>query len=130
PGTFMTVSGNLAFQSGAIYLVTLNPTTSTFTNVGGTASLNGSAAALYLAGNYISKKYTILTAAGGVSGTFGSLVNTNVPANFTSSLSYDANHAYIDLALNFVPNPSPNFGPGLHTNQQHVAHTLVNFLKD
>jgi autotransporter-associated beta strand protein len=127
PGSSMTVTGNLALQSGAMYLVTLNPATSTFTNVGGTASLNGTAAAVYLAGNYISKKYTILTAAGGVSGTFGSLVNTNVPANFTSTLSYDANHAYIDLALAFVPNPTPNFGSGLNINQQNVANSLVNF---
>jgi autotransporter-associated beta strand protein len=127
PGSSMTVSGNLALQSGAMYLVTLNPTTSTFTNVGGTASLNGTAAAVYLAGNYISKKYTILTAAGGVAGTFGSLVNTNVPANFSSTLSYDANNAYINLVLNFVPNPAPNFGPGLNINQQNVANALVNF---
>jgi fibronectin-binding autotransporter adhesin len=127
PGSSMTVTGNLAFQSGAMYLVTLNPTTASFASVGGTASLNGTAAAVYLAGNYISKKYTILTAAGGVSGTFGSLVNTNVPANFTSSLSYDANNAYINLTLNFVPNPAPNFGGGLNINQQNVANTLVNF---
>jgi autotransporter-associated beta strand protein len=127
PGTFMAVTGNLAFQSGAMYLVTLNPTTASFASVGGTASLNGTAAAVYLAGNYISKKYTILSAAGGVSGTFGSLVNTNVPANFTSSLSYDANNAYVNLVLNFVPNPAPNFGSGLNVNQQNVANTLVNF---
>ncbi len=125
PGSFMTVAGNLAFQSGAIYLVTLNPTTASFASVGGTASLNGTAAALYVAGNYISKKYTILSAAGGVSGTFGSLVNTNVPTNFTSTLSYDANNAYINLTLNL--NPAPNFGSGLNINQQNVANTLVNF---
>jgi uncharacterized protein with beta-barrel porin domain len=127
PGSSMTVAGNLAFQSGAMFLVTLNPTTASFASVGGTASLNGTAAAVYLAGNYISKKYTVLTAAGGISGTFGSLVNTNVPANFTSTLSYDANNAYLNLALNFVPNPAPNFGSGLNTNQQNVANTLVNF---
>jgi uncharacterized protein with beta-barrel porin domain len=125
PGTFMTVSGNLAFQSGAMYLVALNPTTASLAKVGGTASLNGTAAALYVAGNYVSKKYTILTATGGVSGTFGSLVNTNAPTNFTSTLSYDANNAYIDLTLNL--NPAPNFGPGLNINQQNVANTLVNF---
>jgi uncharacterized protein with beta-barrel porin domain len=123
PGSSMTVAGNLAFQSGAMYLVTLNPTTASFASVGGTASLNGSAAAVYVAGNYISKKYTILSAAGGVSGIFGSLANTNVPANFTSSLSYDANNAYINLTLN----PAPNFGNGLNVNQQNVANTLVNF---
>jgi uncharacterized protein with beta-barrel porin domain len=127
PGTSMTVTGNLAFQSGALYLVQLNPTTASFANVGGTAALNGTAAAVYLAGNYVSKKYTILTAVGGVSGTFGSLVNTNVPANFTSTLSYDANNAYVNLTLNFVPNPAPNFGSGLNINQQNVANTLVNF---
>jgi fibronectin-binding autotransporter adhesin len=120
PGSSMTVAGNLAFQSGAMYLVALNPTTASFANVGGTASLNGTAAAVYLAGNYLSKKYTILTAAGGVNGTFGSISNTNVPANFSSTLSYDANNAYIDLTLNF--NPS-----GLNINQQNVANTLVNF---
>ncbi len=127
PGSSMTVSGNLAFQSGAMYLVALNPTTASFANVGGTASLNGIAAAVYLAGNYVSKQYTILSASGGVGGTFGSIVNTNVPANFTSTLSYDANHAYIDLTLNFIPNPGPNFGSGLNINQQNVANTLVNF---
>jgi uncharacterized protein with beta-barrel porin domain len=127
PGSSMTVTGNLAFQSGAMYLVALNPATASFASVGGAASLNGTAAAVYLAGNYVSKKYTILSAAGGVSGTFGSLVNTNVPTNFTSTLSYDANNAYINLTLNFVPNPAPNFGGGLDTNQQNVANTLVNF---
>src|SRR6185295_425962 len=73
PGSSMAIAGNLAFQSGALYLVALNPTTASFAGVSGTASLNGTAAAVYLAGNYISKKYTILTAAGGVSGSFGSL---------------------------------------------------------
>jgi autotransporter-associated beta strand protein len=121
PGSFMTVTGNLAFQSGAMYLVTLNPTTASFAKVGGTAALNGTAAAVYLAGNYVSKKYTILTATGGVSGTFGSLVNVNVPTNFTSALSYDANNAYIDLTLNFT---TPG---GLNVNQQNVANTLLNF---
>jgi fibronectin-binding autotransporter adhesin len=125
PGSSMTVTGNLAFQSGAMYLVALNPTTASLAKVGGTASLNGTAAAVYVTGNYISKKYTILSATGGVSGTFGSLVNTNVPTNFTSTLSYDANNAYIDLTLNM--NPAPNFGPGLNINQQNVANTLVNF---
>src|SRR5205085_8544767 len=86
PGSSMTVSGNLALQSGAMYLVALNPATATFANVGGTASLNGTAAAVYLAGNYASKKYTILTPSACLSGTFVSLVTTNVPPNCTPSL--------------------------------------------
>jgi hypothetical protein len=65
PGTFMTVNGNLAFQSGALYLVQLNPATSTFASVTGTASLNGAAGAAFLPGSYVAKQYTILTAAAG-----------------------------------------------------------------
>lgn len=51
--------------------------------------------------------------------TVGSLVNTNLPANFTSSVSYDGNHAYLDLSL------KPNFGSGLSGNQQAVANALT-----
>jgi uncharacterized protein with beta-barrel porin domain len=89
--------------------------------------------ALYASGSYISKQYTILTATGGVSGEFGSLVNTNLPSNFKASLSYDANDAYLNLALNFTPSapPSgpvpPNFGGGLSSNQQAVGNALINF---
>ena len=35
----MTVSGNLALQSGATYLVALNPATASFANVGGKTML-------------------------------------------------------------------------------------------
>ncbi len=120
PGSSMTVAGNLAFQSGALYLVQLNPATSSFANVTGAASLNGSAGAAFLAGNYVAKQYTILTAAGGVSGTFGSFNTQGIPSGFQASLSYDANHAYLDLFLNFAP-------PHLNTNQQNVANALTNF---
>ena len=121
PGTSMAVTGNLAFQSGALYLVQLNPTTSTLANVTGTASLNGSAGAAFLAGSYVAKQYTILTAAGGVSGTFGSFNTQAIPSGFTASLSYGANNVILDLHLGFSP-PTQ-----LNGNQQNVANALVNF---
>ena len=71
----------------------------------GTASLNGGAGAAFLAGNYVAKQYTILTAAGGVSGTFGSFDTLGIPSGFKASLSYDANDVFLNLALNFVPPP-------------------------
>jgi autotransporter-associated beta strand protein len=121
PGSFMSVTGNLAFQSGALYLVQLNPTTSTLTRVNGTASLNGSAGAAFLAGNYVAKQYTILTAAGGVSGTFGSFDTLAIPNGFNASLSYDAKNVFLNLNLNFaVPG-------GLNVNQQNVGNALTNF---
>jgi uncharacterized protein with beta-barrel porin domain len=122
PGSSMTVTGNLAFQSGAIYLIQLNPVTSSFANVTGTATLGGATVdASWANGSYISKQYTILTATGGVNGTFGPLVNTNLPANFSTGLSYDADNAYLNLILNFaIPG-------GLNGNQQNVGNALTNF---
>jgi hypothetical protein len=71
-----------------------------------TATIGGSAQAVFANSNYISKTYEILTATGGVSGTFSGLSNNNLPNNFSDALSYDANNAYLNLTLNFVPPPS------------------------
>jgi uncharacterized protein with beta-barrel porin domain len=127
----LTVQGNLTFTAGATYLVEASPANAdriNVTGVTGTATLGGATVnALFAAGTYVNKQYTILNASGGVSGTFSSLVNTNLPANFTSSLSYDAHDVFLNLTLNFIPPTPPNFGPGLNINQQNVANTLVNF---
>jgi autotransporter-associated beta strand protein len=121
-GSSMTVSGNLAFQSGAQYLVQLNPATSSFATATGTATLGGATVkASFAPGSYVARQYTILHSDVAVNGTFAGPVNTNLPANFHTSLSYDANNAYLDLILNFAV-PS-----GLNQNQQNVANTLVNF---
>jgi autotransporter-associated beta strand protein len=123
PGTSMTISGNLAFQSGAQYLVQLNPATSSFANVTGMATLGGATVnAFYANGSYVAKQYTILTARS-VSGAFGSVVNTNLPSGFKTDLSYDATHAYLDLSLAFIPQP----GSGLSGNQQNVGNAIINF---
>jgi hypothetical protein len=72
-----------------------------FANVSGAATLGGATVnAIFAPGSYIAKQYTILTA-GSISGAFGAVTNTNLPANFTDTLSYDATHAYLNLALAF-----------------------------
>jgi autotransporter-associated beta strand protein len=124
PGSFLSVTGNLAFQSGALYLVQLSPATSTFTKVSGTATLNGLAGASFAPGSYVSKQYTILTAAGGVGGTFSGLQTLGLPSGFSASLSYDAKDAYLNLTLGFN---GSNYGGGLNINQQNVANALTNF---
>ena len=124
PGTSMTVAGNLAFASGALYVVSLDPSTASFAHVTGQATLGGATVdAVFAAGSYVSKRYTILTAGGGVSGTFGAVANTNLPSNFHTSLSYDSNDAYLDLALNFAPPSLPS--SGLNGNQQSVANAII-----
>ncbi|MDE5445986.1 autotransporter domain-containing protein [Bradyrhizobium sp. CSA207] len=122
-GSSMTVTGSLALQSGASYMVQINPTTSSSANVTGAATLGGSTVkAIYANGSYVAKQYTILTAAS-ISGTFGSLVDTNLPSNFHTTLSYDGTNAYLNLGLNFVPPP----GSGLSGNQQNVGNAIVNY---
>jgi len=120
-GSSMNVTGSLALQSGAFYMVQINPATSSFANVTGAATLGGSTVqATYANGSYVSKQYTILTA-GSINGTFGSLVDTNLPSNFHTTLSYDATHAYLNLILNFgIPG-------NINGNQQSVGNGLTNF---
>ncbi|WP_431206496.1 autotransporter domain-containing protein [Bradyrhizobium betae] len=122
PGSAMAVNGSLAFQSGAIYLVQLDPSTASYASVTGAAQLGGATVtANFAAGSYVAKRYMILTASGGVSGTFSTtIVNTSLPSNFHSSLSYDTNDVYLDLTLNFgIPS-------GLNGNQQRVGDALTN----
>jgi len=121
PGSSMTVSGNLAFQSGALYLVQLNSTTSTFANVTGTAALNGTVGASFTAGSIVLPRYTILTAAGGHSGSFAGVDTLGLPAGFVATLSYDPTHAYLNFVLDYGARSN------LSVNQQNVNKTLGNF---
>ena len=113
----------LTFQSGAIYEVFVTPATASLANVSGMATLGGGGVtASFANGSYISKRYTILTA-DSISGSFGTLTNLNLPANFHDAVSYDASHAYLDLALNFQV-PASNT---LNGNQQAVGNALIGF---
>jgi uncharacterized protein with beta-barrel porin domain len=137
PGT-MTVNSNLAFQSGAIYLVQVNPATASSSNVtaGGNATLSGTVQAAFASGAYISRTYTILSAAGGLNGTtFNTLTTSNLPAGFAASLSYTATNAILNLTATLgQPNgPTGPTGPGalgfggLSINQTNVANALNGF---
>ena len=105
-------AGGLTFRPGAHYNIGLTPSAATSTNVSFTAMLGGATVvANFASGNYgtTNKQYTILTA-GNISGTFVTQIqNNNLPANFTDSLSYDSNHVFLNLFLNFsLPNSGLN----------------------
>jgi autotransporter-associated beta strand protein len=122
-GSSMNVNGTLGFSSASTYAVYLNPTTASFATVSGAATLAGAAVnAIFANGSYVAKQYTILTA-GSINGTFGTLTNTNLPINVTSSLSYDETHAYLNLALSFQT-PAAS---GLDGNQSSVGNALTNY---
>ena len=120
-GSSLNVAGNLAFQSGALYLVTLNSTTASFANVTGTADLAGQVGASVLAGSTVKSKYTILTAAGGRNGQFAGVDTLGLPGGLVASLSYDNNNAYLNFVLDYAAKY------GLNINQTNVASALKNF---
>jgi len=102
----------------------VDPSNADRTNVTGSATLGGATVrATFAPGTYVAKQYTIVNATGGVNGAFSGPVNTNLPSGFHTSLSYDANNAFLDLLLNFVPPP----GTGLSGNRQNVGNAIINF---
>jgi T5SS/PEP-CTERM-associated repeat protein len=113
----LTVQGNLSFTAASTYMIQVSPAGRT--NVTGTATLGGATvAANFMTSSFVQKQYVIVNATGGVSGTFGSLVATNLPSNISASLGYDAHDAFLNLTMN----PAA----GLNGNQQSVANALTN----
>jgi autotransporter-associated beta strand protein len=89
----LNVRGNLVFTSAATYLININATTASQTNVTGTATLNG-ATVQVVDDKDITKRhvYTLLTATGGVNGMFNPDV---VGVKNKVDLFYDANNVYL-----------------------------------
>jgi autotransporter-associated beta strand protein len=118
----LTVQGNLVFTAASHYMVEVSPANADRTNVTGSANLGGATVnASFAPGSYVNKQYTIINAAGGVSGTFSSLVNSGLPLGLKSSLSYDANDAFLNVEIVLTQYA------GLSANQQNVANALTSF---
>ncbi len=98
----LTVAGDLTFAAGSTYEVETDPggTGSDLVHVLGTAHLNGASVAhIGMDGSYRPfSTYTILTADGGIDGTFGGV--TSVYAFLTPVLDYDAGNVYLELQRN------------------------------
>ncbi|WP_210337918.1 autotransporter-associated beta strand repeat-containing protein [Bosea sp. 46] len=103
----LTVSGNVSFASGSTYQVEVNAAGQSDRIVAsGSATLSGGTVqVLAESGNYAaSTNYTILTASGGVNGTFTS-VTSNL-AFLTPSLSYGGTNVTLTMTRN-----DTSFGP-------------------
>jgi len=93
--------------------------------------------AAFAAGSYVTRNYTILSAAGGRSGTFSALTTANLPAGFSASLSYTATDVTLNLtaalgALTILGVPNAPGGSGapacaFNINQCNVANALNAF---
>ena len=111
----LNVAGNATFANGSTYVVEANAAgASDRVNATGQAVI-GPTAAVYVtsetgidtgAGFPQSQTYRIVTAAGGISGTFGSV--TDNFAYLVPTLSYDANNVYVTLTReSFVTGSNP-----------------------
>jgi autotransporter-associated beta strand protein len=118
-GTLM-ITGNLAFQSAALYLITVSGANASSASVTGTASLGGTVQAAF-ASPPTTKSYDILHSAGLGGTAFSVLTNTNMPAGFTDSLSYNTDDVFLNL------NAALGAGTSLNQNQQAVANAINAF---
>lgn len=117
PGSFQAVNGNLAFQSGALYLVALNSVTSSFANVAGNAALDGTVVASFLPGSTVLPQYTIMQ----VGTHSGSFAGVAAPGGLVGTITSDPGNIYLNFALDW----SAKYN--LNINQRNVADTLQNY---
>ena len=96
----ITVQGNLVLSAASTYLVEIAPTSADRTDVTGAAQLAGALRVVAAPGTYApGTTYTILTATGGIAGTFDSVTsNLTSSAFMTPTVSYNADHVFFTLA--------------------------------
>lgn len=102
-GTPLAISGPLTFNLGTIYNVRITPQAADSVAVSGVATIvqDTHRAAVNVvagAGTYTTRRYTIISATGGVVGTFSG-VTTNL-AFLLPTLSYDPNNVYLSITGN------------------------------
>jgi uncharacterized protein with beta-barrel porin domain len=119
----LTITGNLVFAAAAAYLITINGASASKAGVTGTAVLGGASVKL-ASGSQInfSQTYTILTATGGVSGTFNPTVTFG---SMNGSLTYDANDVFLTFRNSKI---TPVLPPGAPQNVLNVAGAIDNFI--
>jgi uncharacterized protein with beta-barrel porin domain len=113
----LATSGNLGFAPGSVLGIQVSPTSAGKMTAGGTATLAGTVQANFAPGDYAPRSYVILTA-GGVSGTFDSLMTSGL-VGFKTSLDYTTpDTVMLDLS------PGSLALTGLNRNQTNVANAI------
>lgn len=123
PGTVnapLTIHGNFHQNSGSTYSAEISPTASDTINVTGTAQI-GTGTTLNLtfdSGTYtVGSKYTLLSAAGGLTGSYTSTVAPTLTQNLMFYESYDANKLQLVVGSNLANN-------SFSLNQYNMATVL------
>ncbi|HEY2008014.1 MAG TPA: autotransporter-associated beta strand repeat-containing protein [Rhizomicrobium sp.] len=117
----LNVNGPISFASGSNFLINTSSTSYSSLAASGPASLGGTISVASTNGTYIlGQKMTVLTAAGGVSGSFtaAALPTTAGAAQFASTVSQDANDVYLTVNLAKL---SPLLPSGSTLNQTNAV---------
>ncbi|MCK1366765.1 autotransporter domain-containing protein [Bradyrhizobium sp. 62] len=120
PGSSMLVLGDLAFQSGAAYVVQVGSgTTASFANVFGNVTLSGTVGVSLYAGSTVLPQYKIMQFSGSATDNFAGVA---APGGLIGTTTVDpAGAVYLNFTLDYGAKYA------LNVNQKNVATTLQNF---
>jgi subtilase-type serine protease len=94
----LTINGNLAFGATGVYLASIQGAVSDLVKVNGSAALAGTLAPQTLGGTYtFNTPYTVLSATGGVNGTFGTFDRSRVGAGLVTTVAYTGSSVQLTL---------------------------------
>jgi len=119
-GGKITVNGNLTFASGSNYIVNVSPTTTSTTAVSGRANLAGTLTINATGGHYVGGTvYDLLSAGGGLNGTFSTVTIDGSFGNLRPVVTYD--DVFLTLVANTLVLP-----PGAPVNPTNVGNAVNN----
>lgn len=113
----LKVAGDLLFSPGSLYVTNVAGSTASSTGVTGTATLAGTDVPVFQPGS-LTRAYTILSAAGGPTGTFDTFTPIGLPSFVSASLDYTATNVVLDLTSQIAQ------VSGLTANQTAVGGAL------
>ena len=116
----LTVNGNYT-QTGTLN-IEVSPTDASKLQVNGAATLGGTLALTFDPGTYAAQTYQIVSATGGVSGSFASVTGTVPSATLTQSIAYGANATSLVLAVPVVVIVAPK-NPGIYPSLAEASTT-------
>lgn len=115
----LNVNGTVAFASGSKFIVNVSSASAGKLSISGAETIAGTLAVASTDGTYpLGQKLTVLTANGGVTGSFTLAQIENSGAEFSSALSYDADNVYLEIDLDKL---SPLLPSGATTNEVNAV---------
>ena len=118
-GSGTLTASSATFASGSNFLMNVSSTSSPTLAVSGAAQLDGTLSVASVDGTYrLGQKLTVLTAAGGISGSFTAAPIASKGAQFSSTIATDPNDVFLTINLSKL---SPLLPSGVSRNQTNAV---------